>query len=435
MALTIRQQPTTPNQANGDLLYVVTSDNTNEPQFQYVMEVSDGSDTITIKQQPNPSQKGVFNIGQIARDFVGIDTYFKTQEVSTSTLSGKTISTVLYEETGSSVSSSVGLSSGISGSDLYLTNGVNDYDDWNFPSASYYTSSLSDDDTFYRQSALTTSPLTQSIRDDEYATLSVINGNFDNSPDYKQDIFYFEVKVYDDNDSQLQTFNWYNLTGNGGGPRTASLDAWATDGVYNTQTDGTKLIHFAAGPKNFDDAGNTLNSNWSYYTIESQAQASDRTPYPSMVWLNRRYKKQQGRCGYDGTRFAFLNELGTFDYVNFELADSKTDSITRKNFEQNFIDYSTSTNTISYDTKRRGSKTYSTTYDETRNAESDYLSQEDADWLRQLVESPEVYIQDGTVFRPIVITTANFTYKTNPRSQKLYKLSLGYKVSNQRFGR
>ena len=435
MALTIRQSPTTPNQANGDLLYVVTSDNTNEPQFQYVMEVSDGSDTITIKQQPSPSQKGVFNIGQIARDFVGIDTYFKTQEISTSTLSGKTISTVLYEETGSSVSSSVGLSSGISGSDLYLTNGVNDYDDWNFPSQSYYSGSQPlEDSDFNRQDALTTSPLTQSIRDDEYATFSLYNGNFDGSTTNAHDVYYIQVSVYNEAGSQIQNFDWVNITGNGGGPRTTAVTQQWPD-VASSQTDSTRLIHIAAGPKNFDDAGNTLNSNWSYYTITATEQASDGQENNGGIWCTRMFSKQDGRCGYDGTRFAFLNELGVYDYVNFELADSKTDSITRKNFEQNFIDYSTSTNTISYDTKRRGSKTYSTTYDETRNAESDYLIQEDADWLRQLVESPEVYIQDGTVFRPIVITTANFTYKTNPRSQKLYKLSLGYKVSNQRFGR
>ena len=81
MALTIQQNPTTPNQANGDLLYVVTSNKTNSPQFQYVMEVSDGTTTNTIKQQPNPYGKGVFNIGQIARDFVGVDNIWKTQEV------------------------------------------------------------------------------------------------------------------------------------------------------------------------------------------------------------------------------------------------------------------------------------------------------------------------------------------------------------------
>ena len=108
MAITKQQQPTTPNQANGDLLYVLTSTNTNRPQFQYVMEVSDGTTTSTIKQQPNPSGKGVFNIGQIVRDMVSIDEVWRTAEYATSPLSATTINTVFYEETGSSISASVG---------------------------------------------------------------------------------------------------------------------------------------------------------------------------------------------------------------------------------------------------------------------------------------------------------------------------------------
>lgn len=435
MAITIQQEPTTPNQANGDLLYVVTSNNTNSPQFQFVMEVSDGTDTLTIKQQPNPSNKGVFNIGQITRDYVGVDTYFKTQQVATSTYSGKTISTVLYEETGSSVSSSVGYSSGISGSQLYLTNGVNDYDDWNFPSSSYYTGSAAlEDSTFNRQDALTNAPLTQSIRNDEYATLSVYNGNFDYSTTNAHDIYAIQVNVYNEAGSQIQNFDWENITGNGGGPRTSAVtQLWAD--VASSQTDSTRLVHIAAGPQNFADAGNTLNSNWAYYIISFYEQASDGLENNLGVYSKRMYTKEQGRCGYDGTRFAFLNELGAYDYVNFGLADTKIDNITRKNFEQNFVNYSTSTNGITYDTTRRGSKTYSTTYNETRRAESDYLLQDDADWLRQLIESPEVYIQDGSDFRPIVITTSNYTYKTNPLSQKMYKLSVEYKLANQRFGR
>ena len=435
MAITIRQEPTTPNQANGDLLYVVTSNNTNSPQFQFVMEVSDGDDTITIKQQPNPSEKGVFNIGQITRDYVGVDTYFKTQEVATSTYSGKTISTVLYEETGSSVSSSVGYSSGISGSQLYLTNGVNDYDDWNFPSSSYYSGSDAlEDSTFNRQDALTNAPLTQSIRNDEYATLSVYNGNFDNSTTHAHDIYAIQVNVYNEAGSQIQNFDWENITGNGGGPRTSAVTETWPD-VAALQTDSTRLVHIAAGPQNFADAGNTLNSNWAYYIITFFEQASDGQENNLGVYSKRMYTKEQGRCGYDGTRFAFLNELGAYDYVNFGLADTKVDNITRKNFDQNFVNYSTSTNGITYDTTRRGSKTYSINYDETRRAESDYLLQDDADWLRQLIESPEVYIQDGSDFRPVVITTSNYTYRTNPLSQKMYKLSVEYKIANQRFGR
>jgi len=152
-------------------------------------------------------------------------------------------------------------------------------------------------------------------------------------------------------------------------------------------------------------------------------------------YAERWFTKDTGECGYTGTRFAFLNELGGYDYYSFDLADTKQDNITRETYEQTFVPYSTTTNAATYDKSRRGSKVYSISYEETRTAESDYLTQEQADWLRELVESPEVYIQEGTDFVPVVITNSNFTYKTNPRTQKLYTLSIQYKLSNNRRSR
>ena len=270
MAITKQQQPTTPNQANADLLYVLSSTQTNQPQFQYVMEVSDGSSTYTFKQQPNPSGKGVFNLGQIARDFVGADQVWKTTKIMTSSLGGITLTPVFYEEYGSSTTSSVALYGGTSGSSVYLLNGVVEYDsgDWNFASGSYYTSSIATTGgtgNWNLQHALSNSPLTQSIRDDEYQTLSIINGNFDGSTTNAQDIYYIQVSVYNAAGSNIQNFGWFNDTNNGGGPRLGLFLDW--NASAGNQTDGTRLIHVATGPQNFDDQGNALNANWDSYKV------------------------------------------------------------------------------------------------------------------------------------------------------------------------
>lgn len=443
MALTIQQQPTRPNQANADLLYVLTSDSSSKPQFQYVMEVSDGTDTYKFKQQPNPSDKAVFDIGHMVSDFLGADTPFKTPNVQTSSLSGKSVDTVFYEEYGTSTSSSVALYGGTSGSTLYVLDGVVEPNsgDFNFASASYYTSSVTPTgggaDYGGLQHALTNCPHTQSIRNDEYATLSIINGNFDDSDLNAQDIYYIQVNVYNSAGSNIQNFGWNNVNSStvNGGPRTNATQEWTNGGVYNAQTDGTKLIHIAAGPQNFDDAGTTLNSNWASYRVQMVGQEGPGVEDGGAMYSEKWFTKSDGACGYTGTRFAFLNELGGYDYFSFDLADSKQDNITRKTYEQSFVPYSTSTNSTIYDKSRRGSKVYSISYEESRRAESDYLTQEQADWLRELVESPEVYVQEGTEFLPIVLTNANFQYKTNPRSQKLYTLSIEYKLSNNRRSR
>jgi hypothetical protein len=439
MAITKRQSPTSPNQANADLLYVLTSTQTNQPQFQYVMEVSDGTDTFAFKQQPNPSDKAVFNLGQIARDFVEADQPWKAPYMQTSSLGAKTITPVFYEEYGTSTTSSVARYGGTSGSSVYLLNGVVEYNsgDWNFASASYYTSSITPTgggaDYGGLQHGLSNSPLTQSIRDDEYQTISIINGNFAGEEFNAQDIFWVQVGVYNSAGSNIQNFGWPNTTAYNGGPRTIEDEEWGD--AFSGVNDSNRLIHVATGPQNFSDQGNTLNASWDSYKVTLLGQEGAGIEDNGAQYAEKWFTKQEGECGYSGTRFAFLNELGGWDYFTFEYADGKTDSITRQTYDQTFVNYSTTTNGVTYDKSRRGSKVYSIGYQESRVAESGYLSQADADWLRELVESPEVFIQSGTDFLPIVIEDTTFTHKTNPRTQKLYRLTLRYRMANTRRSR
>ena len=109
--------------------------------------------------------------------------------------------------------------------------------------------------------------------------------------------------------------------------------------------------------------------------------------------------------------------------------------MTRSEYTQTFVDYSTTFGGVTYNASRRGAKVFNQDYSQNRVAESGYLTQEEADWLRQLVESPEVFIQSGTTFLPVVITNSDFTFKTNPRAQKLYRLTLSYKMANQKRSR
>ena len=438
MSINIRQEPTTPNQANADLLYLLSSTNSNNPQFQFVMEVSDGTDTYSFKQQPNPNDRAVFDMGQVASDFLNYDVPFKTEYVTSNNNAATTLSTVFYEEYGTSTTSSVARYNGISGSGVYLLDGVVELssDDWNFASSSYYTSSITPtggSNPFSLQHGLSNSPLTQSIRNDEYQTLSIINGNFDGEEFNAQDIYYIQVNVYNEAGSNIQNFGWFNTTGNGGGPRTNDGEEWGD--VFGGVTDSNRLIHVATGPKNFSDQGNTLNSNWASYKVSLVGQESAGIDDGNALYAEKWFTKSEGECGYSGTRFAFLNELGGYDYYSFDLADTKQDNITRETYEQTFVNYTVGGASIPYNKSRRGSKIYSISYEETRGAESNYLTQEQADWLRELIESPNVFIQEGTDFLPVVITNSNFTYKTNPRSQKLYTLSIQYKMSNQRRSR
>ena len=443
MAITLQQQPTTPNGAFADLLYVATSTNQNQPQFQFVAKVSvtGSTDIITLKQQPNPSGKAVFNMGSIITTLIDYDNLWKTQKFATASLAGKTIVTTFGEEYGTSTSSSVSIVNTITGSPLYIIPKVVEPDSgyWNFQSSSYYQAVYTSDGgvTYSYQHTLSDSPVTKSIRDNEYETISLINGNFANTISasfYAQDIFEVQIKVYNSSSALIQSQSFYNSVSNGGGPRTTPNSQYWSN-AYSQQTDKTRLLTIGVGPQNIDDWTTPLSSSWSYYTVKVLGQADDGFENDNGIFAFRRYEKQTPECGYTGTRFAFINEFGVWDYYTFPFADTITDSMNRSEYTQTFVDYSTTSNGVTYNESRRGARVFNQDYTQNRVAESGYLTQTEADWLRQLVESPEVFIQSGGDFLPIVITNADFTFKTNPRAQKLYRLTLSYKMANQKRSR
>ena len=260
MSITIRQEPQSANMANADLLYVLTSTNTNQPQFQYVMEVSDGTNTYTFKSQPNPSDKAVFDIGHMVSDFIGIDGVWDSTKYSTSTNGYAKVSTVFYEEYGTSTSSSVSRVNGISGSQLYIMDGVVEPNsgDWDWDDSRLYTGGFR-----YLNGGR---DLQMDISASEYATVSTLNGNFDNGT---IDWANTRIDAYDANGTQLFEVNVPNTIANGGGPRTDAAQPFYM--VSGSITDDQKLLHFGSGIKNLETvAPGVTGSDVSYYRVAGQ---------------------------------------------------------------------------------------------------------------------------------------------------------------------
>ena len=450
MAITITQQPDQFGMTNSDLLFAVTSTTSSSPQYQFVADLTySGSSTVLqrIKQQPNPSATGVFNFGQIVASYLAEDNVWKAAPFATASQAGKRFSLKFGEEYGTSVSSSVVLYNGISttagapaktGSVYYyiVDSLVEPYgaSDWNFPTASYYTQSVAPTGGgagFSRQSVLSNAPLSQSIQDGEYATIALINGNFDNSSTTAQDIYYYEINVFDITGSNIQNQSIFNITSNGGGPRTNANDEWSDAGVYNGQTQNTQLLTVGVGPANIADAGTPLDPDWYSYSVILRPQESAGTEDNTAYYAKYNFVKQGAQCGYDGVRFAWKNEFGTWDYYTFTLQSDSSFTIERQAYEQTFVNYSTPTDTVAYDRQRRGNTQFYNALNQTRTANSNWLTQQEADWLRELFFSANVYQQDGSDFFPVVITSANLVEKTNPRTQKTFQYAIEFKPANQ----
>lgn len=451
MAVTITKQPTSPNMANNDLLFVATSTKSSQPLYQMVVDIFESGSLQRlqrIKQQPNEAAICVFNVGQIINSYLEADNVWKASPFATSSQCNKDFIVKFGEEYGTSISASfVTLYNGVTdsagepsktGSTFYtITDGLVDYPnavDFNFPSSSYYTSSVTPTGggaNFTRASSLTNAPTTQSIQDGEYLTISLYNGNFDNNNTTAQDIYQVQIRVYNSAGSNIQNITLTNLESDGGGPRANGTQEWGDSGVYNRQTSSTRLLHTGVGPQNLYDSGNTLDPSWAYYIVDWIGQESAGIEDSSAIYASLKFEKGTQDCGYDGVRFAWKNEFGVWDYYTFTLQSNSRVSIQRNAFEKSFVDYSTTSTTPTYDKTRRGAQQFYNVLDRVKTANSQWLTQTQADWLRELFFSADVYQQVGTDFEPIVITSAEVVERTNPRTQKNFQYAIEFKPSNQ----
>ena len=446
MSVTIQQQPTTPGIVNSDLLFVLTSTQVSQPQFQYVCDIKNNSGTLIqrIKQQPNPSAKAVFDTGQIMTSyFSNTDQIWTTDVVAPNTGSGLNFIVAFGEEYGASPSSSVVLYNGITATpgvpartgstdyfNLYGTLNQLQMVNWNWNSSSKYDEELIDDISFTHQNGLTLFN-TQSVYDQDYGTISFLNGNVSGPPSLTeaQNVYVALYKQYDVTGSLLSTDTIYNETIYNN-PLT---EIWAE--VYTSQSQDTRLVHFPTGPANMVNAGITLDPTLSYYTVSFVPQATDGSP--STIATFGEYTFNLGDCtGFTPQRFAWKNEFGVWDYFNFTKANNRVSNIDRKEYTQTFVNYSTTTNNVTYDQQRRGRVNHYNDVTKIRVANTDWLNQSDADNLREMFFSADVFIQDETnTFIPVVIITANITERTNDLAQKMFQYQVAYEHAVGQYSR
>jgi len=292
--------------------------------------------------------------------------------------------------------------------------------------------------------ALTDAPREQYVQLTDYATISLLNGNLNQSTTLAQDIAYVEYTLYSSASIvQQSVLDNIDNTNNylSGGPRTGSISN-PFPGTINTcttssgtQTSGSLLLYVGSGPQNLTEFNYlTLTGSWDYYTVKFYPRGTSG-PNVSASWDTFTYYNQSANCGYDGVRFAWLNDYGTWDYFNFTLQEDKTTTLDRGLYKQTFVPYSTTTNTVPYNKKRRGTTSYYVNINESFRVFSDWLTQEQADWLGELFYSPNVYVQIGLEFIPIIILDTDFTSKTNPRTQKNFQYTVNYTLANNKRSR
>lgn len=467
MSITISQYPGRLDLASSNMLFDVSSSLSGSAQYQYISVLRDGNNTTltTVKQQPNPSGYGIFNLGRLVPQYLSYDTnhfnmgsdslFYKNTNVA------KFFKIAFGEEYGSSVSSSVVVYNGVTNTAgspaqtgsinyYYFLNGVLDPNsgDWNWNTTQFYSPQTTPSSaSFTKNVCLTDAPRTQSARIGDYLTISAINGNLTGGTTTAQDIYALEFNVYYTG-SVVDTQYFYNFqTPPGGvsfgGPRTSSAQLWSSVATVQTgsnnigsQTSGSLLLYMGIGPGNLISQVNydLTTSPWDYYEITLRPQNSAGVFNSNASWDKFTILKQEPNCGYDGVRFAWVNDYGVWDYFNFTLQNTKVTNLERGVYQGNFVPYNAGAS-APYNIRRRGQNYYNINIEETFTVNSDWLTQVDADWVQSMFYSPNVYIQEGTTMLPVIILDNNFVTKTNPRTQKNFQYTITYALANSKRSR
>jgi hypothetical protein len=115
-------------------------------------------------------------------------------------------------------------------------------------------------------------------------------------------------------------------------------------------------------------------------------------------------------------RLFFKNSLGGFDGYTFTMKNRKTGNMTKQTFGKNQNIYGT----------KVAETIYSGEFEETLTLNSDWLI--DANWMSELIYSPQVYLQIGSELVEGIVNTSSFTFHTRPQD-KLQQLQVEVKIA------
>jgi hypothetical protein len=131
----------------------------------------------------------------------------------------------------------------------------------------------------------------------------------------------------------------------------------------------------------------------------------------------------------------FLNSLGGYDTMMFTLVNRETRNVERKSFDQAEWQYRSSDmyRWNQYNVFNGGSVQFNTQQTITYKLTSDWVNLTDYTWLRDLIMSPEVYMElNSGEFIPVKISTSSWTQKKQ-YVDKVYNLELDIEFGNKEF--
>lgn len=271
----------------------------------------------------------------------------------------------------------------------------------------------------------------QKIQLGQYHTVSFLNGKHY----LDSEVTSVKIERFDSNNSSLGVVTINNTEANGGAPFGSVIT-----GNFVTQTSNTEegLLYFGCGTANIANLGYYL-ANVAYYTV---AAYNDTT----RVSKEYRFDIVDADCkGFETIRLAFLNSLGAWDYYNFTKKSIRKTQINKTAIKQNYgtTPFQSTTyfgDVLNYDyynqgTYDGGTRAFNVNAIETIEANTDFITEDEAAILEELFLSPDVYMQTGDVFEPVVINETEYIKQTTANDmlkQYIITIEKGHNTRVQR---
>ena len=425
MAITIQQQPATVVSIPGfnELVYVVSSTNTGQTNFQYVCDIYLNDDTgaltfagqtyLRIKTPIDPVySSGVFQVGREIENYLTYDIGDDSYGFQKCPKSIVQVVCKFGEEYG--VSSAITAYSDLATSNTaYAINAsLDQIEALDYNSNSYTigttTPSLS------TKLALTNRPSSGVVRSGENAWLSWHIKDTDNKSAHNA-----VIQTWKPNGILQQSY-------------------YITNEIKDVAVSvGRRVQRFPAGLKNLTLipssgilSGQTAvvvdATNVSRYEIYTVNESSGRTSASN--W----YKVSDECTDHTVYRLHFLNKLGGFDSFSFIRAHVRSTEIKREKFKRNMITR-IGGGRYGYNKKDLSDVQYYTTQKDTIKVTSDWISEDDSAWLEELIASPVVFHDDPTHgLLAITIKETNYVRK-QWRTDGLVNLELSFEYSNTKY--
>lgn len=366
MSISITGTPQTITPAYNENIFVATSTAVAQPNFRFRCEVQDDTLTTlaTVEVFPDANNNMVFDAHRIVENYV-------TSNPPLTTLTELTMCAASFKQYRLKVTERYGTplanhSSGASSS-IYAFNAALRWRDF----VGY------DPDNYFIRTGtanfLTNCPDNQNIYTNENAFLHF---------GIKTSLLakYARVRTYDSAGSLIQTVlitnNYWNIALNDGGRIMRMPAGWNLNSIASVASGALPIITAST-------------ASWVIDIVQSDGTTA--------LTETKTFTAQTECTPHNSYRVHFLNALGGFDSFTFNRGHSQKDAIVKKTFEP--VYGSVSAGAWSYSKTNQRYKDFYIESEETLKLNSDWITDEQSAWLRELVESPEIYYElDGVMY-------------------------------------